>query len=159
GRRVRQARGDRDRRRHEPDQPRGGGQQERARRRRRPRGRAGHRGRDHPGAGWRRPDDDRHALAQHARRRPTAGRAMKLRAGELTALAGIGATIASFFSPWYQSPSGNLTFWDTFGGAAVLMLAALAAAAAMVLATLLERDSPAIAVPTAVWSVVLGVIG
>jgi len=84
---------------------------------------------------------------------------MKLRAGELIALAGIGCTIASLFFPWYESPSGNLSFWDTFGGAAVLMLAALAAAAAMVLATLVERDSPAVAVPTEVWSVVIGLIG
>jgi hypothetical protein len=84
---------------------------------------------------------------------------MKLRAGEWIALAGIGLVIASFFRPWYETPAGNLSFWDTFGGAAVLMLAALAAASAMVLATLLERDSPAVVVPTEVWSVVLGFIG
>ena len=80
---------------------------------------------------------------------------MKLRTGELTALAGIGCTIAALLLPWYESPVGNLDFWDTFGGAAVLMLAALAATSATVLAALLERDSPALAISTAVWSVVV----
>jgi hypothetical protein len=84
---------------------------------------------------------------------------MKLRSGEWTALAGIGCMIASLFLPWYESSSGNLDFWDTFGGAAVLMLASVCAALAMVVATLLERDSPAVAVPTEVWSVVIGLIG
>jgi hypothetical protein len=84
---------------------------------------------------------------------------MKLRAGEWTALAGIGCVIASLLLPWYESSLGNLDFWDTFGGAAVLMLAALAAACAMVLAAALERDSPALPVSTAVWSVTLGLPG
>jgi hypothetical protein len=83
----------------------------------------------------------------------------KLRAGEWTAIAGIGCVIASLLLPWYESSLGNLDFWDTFGGAAVLMLASLSAAAAMVIATLLEGDSPAVAIPTAVWSVVLGLPG
>jgi hypothetical protein len=84
---------------------------------------------------------------------------VKLRAGELTALAGIGCMIASLILPWYESSLGNLDFWDTFGGAAVLMLTALAAALAMVLAALLERDSPALPISSAVWSVLLGLIG
>jgi hypothetical protein len=84
---------------------------------------------------------------------------VKLRAGELVALAGIGCTIASLLRPWYESPAGNLSFWDTFGGAAVLMLAALSAAAAMVLAALTERDGPTLPVSTAVWGVVLGLVG
>jgi hypothetical protein len=84
---------------------------------------------------------------------------VKLRKGELIAVAGIGCVIASLLLPWYESALGNLDFWDTFGGAAVLMLASLCAALAMVLATLLEGESPAVAVPTAVWSVVLGVPG
>ncbi len=83
----------------------------------------------------------------------------KLRAGEWTAVAGIGCTIAALILPWYESPAGNLDFWDTFGGAAVLMLAALAAACAMVLAAALERESPALPVSTGVWSVLLGLIG
>ena len=80
---------------------------------------------------------------------------MKLRLGEWTALAGIGCTIASLVLPWYETSGANLDFWDTFGGAAVLMLAALAAASAMVVAALLERDSPALPISTAVWSVTL----
>jgi hypothetical protein len=84
---------------------------------------------------------------------------MKLRAGELTALAGIGCTIAALILPWYESSLGNLALWDTFGAAAVLMLAALAAGTAMVLAAALEGESPAIAIPTAVWSVLLGLAG
>ena len=80
---------------------------------------------------------------------------MKLRVGEWTAIAGIGCTIASLVAPWYESSGVNLDFWDTFGGAAVLMLAALAAASAMVAAALFERESPALPVSTAVWSVTL----
>ncbi len=85
---------------------------------------------------------------------------MKLRAGELTVVAGIGLTVASLLRPWYESPTaGNLSFWDTFGPGAVLMLAALCAAVAMVVAALLERDSVALPVSTIVWCVALGVIG
>ncbi|MGO9488229.1 MAG: hypothetical protein ACLQBB_04275 [Solirubrobacteraceae bacterium] len=83
----------------------------------------------------------------------------KLRAGELLALAGIVCVIVSLFEPWYQGPSGNLDLWDTFGVAAVLLLLALAAALAMVTAAATERDSPALAVATAVWCVPLALIG
>jgi hypothetical protein len=84
---------------------------------------------------------------------------VRLRAGELVALAGIGCTVVSLLRPWYESPGGNLSFWDTFGGAAVLMLAALCAAVAMVVSALLERDGPALPVAAAVWSVTLGLVG
>jgi hypothetical protein len=84
---------------------------------------------------------------------------MKLRAGELTALAGIGCTIAALLLPWYESPVGNLDLWDTFGAAGVLLLAALSAASAMVLAALLERESPALPISSAVWCVLVGLIG
>jgi hypothetical protein len=83
----------------------------------------------------------------------------KLRAGEWTAIAGIGCVIASLFLPWYETTGANLDFWDTFGGAAVLMLAALSAALAMVIAAALERESPALPISTAVWSVLIGFIG
>jgi hypothetical protein len=79
----------------------------------------------------------------------------KLRLGEWIAIAGIGCTIAALTLPWYESLGVNLDFWDTFGGAAVLMLAALAACCAMVLAAIFERDSPALPISTAVWSVTL----
>jgi hypothetical protein len=84
---------------------------------------------------------------------------VKLRKGEWIAIAGIGCMIASLLAPWYESAIGNLDFWDTFGGAAVLMLASLSAALAMIAATLVESDSPAVAVPTAVWSAVIGFVG
>ena len=84
---------------------------------------------------------------------------MKLRAGELTALAGIGCMVASLLRPWYESPAGNLSFWDTFGPAAALMLAALCAAVAMVLSALFEGESPALPISIAVWSVLLGLLG
>lgn len=83
----------------------------------------------------------------------------RLRSGELVALAGIGLVVASLLEPWYQTPSGNLDLWDTFGVAAFLILVALAAGAAMVLAALTERRGPALAVATAVWCVPLGLLG
>lgn len=84
---------------------------------------------------------------------------MKLRVGELLALLGALLLIVSLFRPWYQSPVGNLTFWETFGPAAALMLAALCAALTMIVAALAERDSPALPVSSAVWCVLLGAIG
>ncbi|HXD54443.1 MAG TPA: hypothetical protein VN618_06795 [Solirubrobacteraceae bacterium] len=84
---------------------------------------------------------------------------MKLRGGELTALAGIGCVLASLFLFWYETPTGNLDLWDSFGPAAALLLAALCASLAMVLAALLERDSVALPVSTAVWTVLLGLAG
>ncbi len=82
----------------------------------------------------------------------------RLRAGELVALVGSACVIASLLLPWYESPIGNLDAWDTFGGAVVLLLAALCAALAMVASALTER-SPALPIATAVWCVVLGVGG
>ena len=88
------------------------------------------------------------------------GGGMKLRTGELTALAGIGCLLASMFLFWYETPTGNLDLWDSFGPAAALMLAALSAALAMVVAALMERDSAvALPVSTAVWTVLLGFAG
>jgi len=84
---------------------------------------------------------------------------MRLRGGELTALAGVGCMIAALILPWYETAAGNLDIWDTFGPAAVLMLVALSAALAMILAALLEGESPALPVSTAVWCVLLGLIG
>jgi len=85
---------------------------------------------------------------------------MKLRVGELTAVGGIGCLVASLFLRWYETPSGDLDFWGSFGPAAALLLAALCAALAMVVAALLERDSAvALPVSTAVWTVLLGFAG
>jgi len=79
----------------------------------------------------------------------------RLRVGELLALAGSICMILALVEPWYESPIGALDLWDTFGPAAVLLLAALCAALAMVLSALTER-SPALPVSTAVWCVPLG---
>ncbi len=84
---------------------------------------------------------------------------MKLRVGELVAIAGIGCTIAALLRPWYETPAGNIGFWDTFGAGAVLMLLALLAAVAMVGAAALERESVAMGVATAGWAVLLGLVG
>lgn len=83
----------------------------------------------------------------------------RLRVGEMVALLGSICLLVSLFLPWYNSPIGNLTFWETFGPAAALMLAALCGALAMVVAALSERDSPALPVSAAVWCVLLGLIG
>ena len=82
----------------------------------------------------------------------------RLRVGELLALAGVICLIVSLLEPSYEGPLGQLDAWDTFGPAVVLLLAALSAALAMVLSALTER-STALPVSTAVWSVLLGLIG
>ena len=82
----------------------------------------------------------------------------RLRAGELLALVGIVLMVVSLFRPWYEGPAGQLDAWDTFGPAMALMLAALCAALAMVTSAVTERTM-ALPISTAVWCVLLGVIG
>jgi len=81
----------------------------------------------------------------------------RLRAGELLALAGAICVIVSLFERWYENAFGNLSAWDTFGPAVVLLIAAAAAALALVVSTVTER-STALPVATAVWSTLLGII-
>ncbi len=81
----------------------------------------------------------------------------RLRLGELLALTGAICVIVSLFEPWYEGPASKLDVWDTFGGAVVLLLAAVSAALAIVFSALTER-SPALPVSTAVWCVPLGLI-
>jgi hypothetical protein len=83
----------------------------------------------------------------------------RLRGGELLVLAGAACLIVSMFVPWYSSPIGNLDLWDTFGPAAALMLAALCAGLAVVVSALSERDDPSLAVATAIWCVLIGLVG
>jgi hypothetical protein len=83
----------------------------------------------------------------------------RLRSGELLTLAGAILLIVSLTRPWYQTPIGNLDLWDTFGPAATLLLASLAAALTLLAAALLERESPALPVASAVWCVLLGLAG
>jgi hypothetical protein len=81
----------------------------------------------------------------------------RLRWGELTALAGAVSLIVAFTLPWYSGPSGNLTAWDTFGAAIVLLLIATALALALAVANLTER-SPALPVALAIWSILFGFV-
>lgn len=82
----------------------------------------------------------------------------RLRGGEMLGLAGAICLTVALFEPWYSGPIGNLDAWDTFGGAVVLLLAALFAALAMVISAATER-STALPVSTAVWCVLLGFVG
>jgi hypothetical protein len=82
----------------------------------------------------------------------------RLRAGELLALAGIVSLTVSLFEPWYDGLIGKLDLWDTFGPGAVLLLVALLAALTMVASALAERD-PGLPVSSAVWCVLVGLVG
>ena len=79
----------------------------------------------------------------------------RIRAGELLALGGAICVIVSLVEPWYQTPSGNLDAWSTFGPAVVLLILAAGAALVLFAATLTER-STALPVAAAVWTVLLG---
>jgi len=81
----------------------------------------------------------------------------RLRLGELLALAGAICVIVSLLERWYENAYGNLSAWDTFGPAVVLLIAAVAAALALVLSTITER-STALPVAAAVWSTLFGII-
>jgi uncharacterized membrane protein len=66
--------------------------------------------------------------------------------------------IASLTLSWYQTPEGNLSAWDTFGVAVVLLMLAALVALVLALATITER-STALPVAAAVWSTLFGVLG
>jgi Co/Zn/Cd efflux system component len=83
----------------------------------------------------------------------------KLRAGELLALAGIVSLTVSLFEPWYHGSIGRFDLWDTFGPGAVLLLVALVGALTLVASALTERNNAALPVSSAVWCVLLGLIG
>ena len=84
----------------------------------------------------------------------------RLRLGERVVLIGIGCLVASMFLPWYSSPAGNLSLWETFGPGAALILATLCAGLAVVVSALAERgENPSLAVATAVWCVLIGLAG
>jgi uncharacterized membrane protein HdeD (DUF308 family) len=81
----------------------------------------------------------------------------QLRVGEMLALLGAIAVIASLFVRNYDGPVGTLDAWNTFGAGVVLLLAAVCAALAMVVTALTERTT-ALPVSTAVWCVLLGLL-
>jgi hypothetical protein len=79
----------------------------------------------------------------------------RLRSGELIALLGAACLVVSFTRRWYSGPRGDLTAWDTFGVAVVLLLVAAVFAVALALANLAER-SPALPVALAIWGILFG---
>jgi hypothetical protein len=81
----------------------------------------------------------------------------RVRGGELLALAGAVLVIVSLLEPWYESPTGTLDAWGTFGPAVVLLMLAAAIALALVGATVTER-STAVPVAAAVWGVLFGLV-
>jgi fatty acid desaturase len=85
-------------------------------------------------------------------------RLRRLRSGELLALAGAICLIVALTEPWYEAQTGNLSAWNTFGPAVVLLLIDLLAAIAVALSALAER-SPGPPVFAAVWSVPIGLVG
>jgi hypothetical protein len=79
----------------------------------------------------------------------------RLRAGELLAFVGAACVIVSLFVPDYESPTGSLDAWDTFGPGVALVIVAAIAALVLVIGSLTER-STALPVAAAVWSVPFG---
>jgi hypothetical protein len=79
------------------------------------------------------------------------------RVGELLAFAGAAIVIVSLFVRNYQNASGDLTAFDTFGPAVVLLIAAAAVALLLFGATLGER-SPALPIALAIWTTLIGAI-
>ncbi len=82
----------------------------------------------------------------------------RLRAGELIALGGSVCVIVSLGLPWYDSPSGSLSAWSTFGVAVAILIIAAVLGFVLVLVTITEHSS-AIPVASAVWSTIGGIAG
>jgi hypothetical protein len=81
----------------------------------------------------------------------------RIRLGELIALLGTICVVVSLLMAWYQTPSGNLDAWQTFGPAVVFVILAGAAAAFLVISTVTERSS-ALPIAGAVWTTFFAVI-
>lgn len=82
----------------------------------------------------------------------------RIRTGELLALAGAIVVVVALTRPWYETPSGNLSAWATFGPAVVLLMLSAFVALVLVLATVFER-STALPVAAQVWSVFFSILG
>jgi hypothetical protein len=80
----------------------------------------------------------------------------KLRLGELVALVGAACVIVSLALPWYDTASGELSAWSTFGAGVAILILAAALALTLVLATATERSS-AIPMAAVVWSTLGGI--
>ena len=84
-------------------------------------------------------------------------RLKRIRAGELLALLGAALVVVSLTRRWYETPSGTLDAWNTFGPAVALLILAAGAALVLVLGAVTER-STALPVAAAVWSVLFGLV-
>ena len=77
---------------------------------------------------------------------------MRLRSGELIALAGAACVIAGLLLPAYdRSGGGSLSLWATFGPAAAFVMLAGVGAIAVAASAIFER-STAVPIATAVWA-------
>ncbi len=81
----------------------------------------------------------------------------RLRSGELIALTGAICLIVALTLYWYETPTGSLSAWDTFGVAVALLILAAAGAIVLAVATVTERTT-AIPVAAGVWSTLFGFI-
>jgi hypothetical protein len=82
----------------------------------------------------------------------------RLRLGELVALAGSICVLVALALPSYDTATGHLSAWQTFGPAVVFLILAAVMGVALALATVTER-STAIPVATVVWTVVAAIPG
>ena len=79
------------------------------------------------------------------------------RSGEIVAVIAAVALAVLTFLPWYHAPNGNLTAWDEFGVADVLIVLAVLGGLTLFVATITER-STALPVASAVWTTLLAFI-
>jgi len=82
----------------------------------------------------------------------------RMRLGEMAAFTGVVCIVVALALPWYETLEGNLSAWDTFGPAVVLVMLAAVGGLGLALATVTER-SPAFPVAAAVWSTLFGIVG
>jgi hypothetical protein len=81
----------------------------------------------------------------------------RLRSGELIALAGAICVIVALTLYWYETPSGSLDAWNTFGVAVALLILGAVGAIVLAIATVTERTT-AIPVAAGVWSTLFGFV-
>ena len=81
----------------------------------------------------------------------------RMRLGELLATLGALALAVCTFLPWYRTPAGGLTAWNTFGASDVLIVIAVLGGLVLAFTTLTER-SVALPVASAVWSTLAATI-
>jgi len=85
-------------------------------------------------------------------------RLTRLRVGELLALAGAVCIVVALTRRWYETPTGALSAWATFGPAVVLLMLTAVGGLALAVVTVTERTT-ALPVAAAVWGTLLGFVG